>query len=159
MSFILDLLQFDWGVNSTIIPSITTIFASGAILSLMTIYIPLVARQFLSESEADAEVRQYGESLFLSKELFATSQRTGLLMLVSFFERKVVVIPDRGLRDKISEQSIQKIIMTMKPFLKKGEFGQAYEAGLKQILNTLGTELKETGKNELSDDIIEEEGV
>ena len=105
------------------------------------------------------ETRQYAESLFLNRELFATEGRRGVLLLVSLFEKQVVLIPDKGVRDHLSISSMEKIINEMTPLLQKGELADALETGL----NLLTTELKPVSenieKNELSNEIIEEEGV
>ena len=157
--FILDLLFYGWYSWITVIIAVAGILAGGAIFALLTVLIPGFARQFLSAFRAEVEVRQYAESLFLSRELFATSKRTGILVLVSLFEQKVVILPDRGLSDQLTQDVMQNIIAAMTLFLKRFEISRAFEAGLEQLSHTLGTNVKGTGKNELSDEIIEEKGV
>ena len=49
-------------------------------------------RLFLRQSRIDSEVRQYSESMFLRRSLFATSRRTGILILISLFERRVDIV-------------------------------------------------------------------
>jgi putative membrane protein len=135
------------------------ILAGGALFALFTVLIPGFAKRFLSDFRAEVEVRQYAKSLFLSRELFATSNRTGILVLISIFERKVVILPDKGLTDLLPEDAMQRIIAAMTRFLTRGEISRAFEAGLEQLSDTLGTNVQGTGKNELSDEIIEEKGV
>ena len=158
MVFLLSLLSLDWDTQGTVIISIVAILGCGALLALLTTLIPKLARQFLSDSEADMEVRQYAESLFLNRELFATSSRTGILVLVSLFERKIVVIPDNGLSSRLTEDSTRGVIKAMTPFLKQGNVREAFEAGLKQLADSLGKTGQAISGNELPDDIIEEEG-
>jgi putative membrane protein len=95
----------------------------------------------------------------LSHELFATSKRTGILLLVSLFERQVVILPDKGLNDHLPEKNLQEIITAMAPYLKRREIRQAFESGLAQLVKTLGTGGSDKNENELSDEIIEENGV
>jgi putative membrane protein len=139
--------------------AIATVLASGAVFASLTILSHQVARQFLAASRAEVEVRQYAESLFLSRELFATKKRTGILMLVSLFERRVIIIPDKGLHDRLTADILQRIIASMTPLLKRNEIKRAFEAGLERISHTLGTRTRGKGKNELPDDIIEEKGL
>jgi putative membrane protein len=79
--------------------------------------------------------------------------------LVSLFERKVVILPDKGLIDQLTGDSMQSMIAAMTLFLKKREIRKAFEAGLEQLSHTLETNVKGAGENELSDEIIEEKGV
>jgi putative membrane protein len=139
--------------------AIAGILAGGAVFALLTVLMPGFAKQFLSASRAEVEVRQYAESLFLSRELFATSKRVGILILVSLFERKVIILPDKGLNEYLPEDAIQSLIAAMTLLLKRKELSRAFEAGLEQLAHTLGTNVQGTGKNELSDEIIEEKGV
>jgi putative membrane protein len=153
------LLTYDWDPTVTGLLAVVGTLGGGAILALLTLIWPQFARQFLSFTRADVEVRQYAESLFLNRELFSTSKRTGILILVSVFERKVVLLPDRGLSERLTKDSTQRIINTMTPLLKQGKVSQAFEAGLQQISHFLGKTEQYDNKNELSDEIIEENGV
>lgn len=156
--FILDVISFDWGPGISVIAVIAGILAGGAVFALLTVLIPGIAKLFLSTSRAEVEVHQYAESLFLSRELFATRKRVGILMLVSLFERKVVILPDKGLNEKLSKDDLENIIEAMAYFLKRGEISQAFEAGLKKISHVLGANWSGKDENELSDEIIEEKG-
>jgi putative membrane protein len=157
--FILDLLFYGWFPRVTVPIAVAGILSGGALFVLLTVLIPGFAKRFLSAFRAEVEVRQYAESLFLSRELFATSKRMGILMLVSLFERKVVILPDKGLIDQLTGDSMQSMIAAMTLFLKKREIRKAFEAGLEQLSHTLETNVKGAGENELSDEIIEEKGV
>ncbi|HOP47780.1 MAG TPA: TPM domain-containing protein [Desulfobacteraceae bacterium] len=150
---------YDWSPEFIVLIAVTVILACGALLALLTVLIPVFARVFLSAHRAEVEVQQYAESLFLAKELFATSGRTGILMMVSLFERRIVIIPDSGLDNKFKESNIQSVIASMAPLLKQKEVSRSFEAGLKQLAGILGTSGLGTGKNELPDEIIEEKGI
>jgi len=157
--FIINLLDYGWYTENSVLLAVAGILVGGAILALLTVLMPGFAKQFLSTSGAEVEVRQYAESLFLSRELFATSKRTGILVMVSLFERKVVILPDRGLSNHLPEDTLQSIIAVMAVFLKQGKVKQAFETGLEQLVHVLGTNVVGIDKNELSDEIIEEKGV
>ncbi len=157
--FIFDLLSYGWYSGVTVLMAVGGVLAGGAVLALLTVLVPGFARRFLSASRAEVEVRQYAESMFLSRELFATNKRTGILILVSLFERKVVILPDKGLQDQLREKVMQSIIAAMTVFLKRGEVREAYEAGLEELVRSPGTDVTGISENELSDEIIEEKGV
>jgi putative membrane protein len=157
--FILDLFVYGWYPGVSVPAAVAGLLSGGAVFALLTVLIPGFARRFLSDSRADVEIRQYAESLFLTRELFATSKRTGILVLVSLFERKVVFLPDKGLTDQLPMAAMQNIIAAMTQSLKQNEISQAFETGLEQISQILGTDVQGSGENELSDEIIEEKGV
>ena len=99
---------------------VAIILATGTIFVFLTILFQGFARLFLSDSRRETEMMQYAESLFLSRELFATEDRRGILLLVSQFERKVVILPDKGVRDRLSIEVMNNIISKMKQYLRTG---------------------------------------
>ena len=157
--FILDLYLNLWYPGITVPAATAGILAGGAVFAFLSVLIPGFAKRFLSGLRAEVEVRQYAESLFLSRELFATSSRTGILVLVSLFERKVVILPDKGLSDQLTGDAVQSMITAMTPFLKRSEIRRAFEAGLYLLSRTLANDGHRPDENELSDEIIEEMGV
>jgi len=159
LGFILDLLFYGWDSVVTLPIAMLGILSGGAFFALLTVLIPGFAKQFLPAIRAEVEVKQYAQSLFLSRELFATSKRTGILVLISLFERKVVILPDKGLIDQLPTDTMHSMIGVMTLFLKKGEIRKAFEAGLEQLSHSLRIDVHRAGKNELSDEIIEEKGV
>ena len=156
--FILNLLSYGWYPRVAVHIAVAGILGGGAVFALLTVFIPGFAKRFLSSVRADVEVRQYAESVFLSRELFATGNRTGILVLVSLFERKVVILPDKGLRDQLTNDVMQGIITAITRSLKRNEIGRAFESGLEELSHTLETNVQGKGENELSDEIIEEKG-
>jgi putative membrane protein len=103
---------------------------------------------------------QYAESLFLSHELFSTEDRRGILLLVSQFERQVVILPDAGVRDLLGREVLTGIIADMTLHLRRNELREALESGLDGIRTALGSPQPGwTGKDELTNEIIEEEGI
>ena len=157
--FILNMPFNDWSLQIAKLFITAVILAGGAFFALLTVITPGFARRFLSADRADLEVRQYAKSLFLDHELFATKNRTGILFLVSLFERKVVILPDKGLDSQLTGETMQNIITSMTPFLKRKEIYRAFEAGMEQLCSVLKSEEGSSEDNELPDQIIEEKGV
>jgi putative membrane protein len=135
-----------------------SILGVGALFAAASVLIHYVARLFLSDERAEKETRQYAESLFLSRELFATDRRCGVLLLVSRFERKVVILPDKGLHNILTELEMKRIIGIMKPLLARNQFRKAMETALNELACIITpAQNEEQGLNELSDSIIEGE--
>ena len=159
--FVLELFFFSWIPQTTLLIGVVlvTLFA-GILCALLTVSVAGFARIFLAENRSEEEVHQYAESLFLRRELFATSKRTAILLLVSMFERQVMILPDTGLSDILTHEAIKHVISEMAPFLAKGDLARALEAGLESLEKNLAGKI-ESGEssNELANDIIEEKGV
>ncbi len=157
---IFNLLSPGWDAQTAVLISAAAILMIGIISALLSLYIPKFARLFLAPHRAEAEVRQYAESLFLSHELFATKRRTGILLLVSLFERQVILLPDKGFSKPLKQKAMQKIIEQMTPSLALGQVTRALENGLIKLTEILA--VKKRGKsrrNELRNEVLEEKGV
>ena len=139
--------------------AIVMILAAGAGFALLCVFVSDFACLFLHAHRAEVETRQYAESLFLSKQMFATSKRRAVLLLVSIFERQVIVLPDTGLTQKLNQEATDNIIKHMRPYLTAGQTAQALDAGLKKIAEIISAGGQpESSVNELPNDIIEEKG-
>ncbi len=155
---LLDLLP-GWSSSFAVLQSVTATLAAGAVCALLCVSVPDFARLFLDANRADMESRQYAESLFLSRELFATSQRTGILLLVSLLEREVVALPDTGLKQRLSQDTLQGIIGRMTAILSTGRVSRALEEGLAALEAVLAPASPVPfGRNELPNTIVEEKG-
>jgi len=158
--YILDMLTVRWITDTLVLFSVIAILATGALFSLLTVIFPRFTGLFISKSRRESETLQYAESLFLSRELFATEGRRGILLLISKFERQVCIIPDIGVRSRFTGIQIKRIISKMTPFLRKDEVKNALETGLEEIIEILCPPLSTASdRNELPNEIIEEEGV
>jgi putative membrane protein len=148
-----------WISKPAILISVVAILATGSFFALLTIFMEGFAKLFLLASRAETEIRQFGKSLFLDRELFATSERTGVLVLVSQFERRVLILPDKGLTDRLNHERLSYIISKMTTPLANRQLRGAMETGLDKLVEAiLPPEPDWPEKNELSNKIIEEKG-
>lgn len=155
-----NLLFPGWIQGLAVLITVLAMLATGAVMALLTILLQGFARLFLNDSRAETETRHYAESLFLSRQLFLTKHRTGILLLISLFEKKVVIIPDKGICDHVSNTDIQRVIKLMKAPLGRNEFRLSMEIAvdeLTRIIEPLTAD--DITSNELSDRIIEERGL
>jgi len=158
--FSLDLILFSWIQDIIVLISVVITLAVASLATLCTVLSPGFARLFLSHNRTETEVKQYAESLFLSRELFSTSQRTGMLLLISHFERKVIILPDKGLSENISEEDLKKIISQMKDPLSHNDIRRAIEIALDEFIRIIRPLPSGDGRSdELSNKIIEEKGL
>jgi putative membrane protein len=113
---------------------------AGLVLLLLTAVLPPFARLFLDPARAGAEARQYAEGLFLQHQLFATPARCAVLVLVARFERKVVILPDRGLQERLTPPVLDRIIAVITARLARDEVADAFAAGLATLEPLLDTQ-------------------
>lgn len=154
------LLQPGWASIHSAVFDVVAILGAGATLSLLTIFTPPFARLFLDRLRAETEVRQYAQAMFLERSVFQTRERIGMLILISRFERTVVILPDAGIRRHVSDAQIAAAIAQMTPLLAERRIVAAIEAGLAAVAASLEGKLSrlETHGNELADAVVQERG-
>ena len=156
-----DLLRPDWMSAHAALIHALVILGVGALLGLIAHFSPAFARLFLERDRAQTEVRQYAQVLFLERELFATNERNAILILASLYERVVVVWPDTGYRDRVSEADWRRVVDPMLPAMRTGRATDALAAGLAALDGLLvekGCRWPAGGGNTFADRPIESPG-
>jgi len=154
-----DLLRPDWVTSAAVLVTVLAILGVGAASALASIYVPAFARLFLRESRASLEVSQYAKVQFLERELFATGERTAILLLVSLLERRVVILADRGLHTQVSAAEWDAVIERMAVKLRAGDLPAAVLDGLSGIGDLLkGRHIVRGAGGRFADKPIEERG-
>lgn len=161
-AFVFSLLYGSFSSHAATLITVSAMLAAGGAMALLAVFVPWFARLFLSSHRAETEVLQYAQSLFLTREIFATKERTGVLLLVSLFERRVVLLPDMGLNDRLAGDAAGEIIARMTALLARGDIADAMEEGLERLalalMATASGGPEDDGGNELPDGVIEERG-
>jgi putative membrane protein len=137
-----------WVTSHTALVHATMMLGAGAAGALLTIFVPAFARLFLRATRRDLEVRQHAESLFLTRELFKTDGRTGILILVSLFERRVEVLPDIGLHDRVHGAEWAMVVARMTPRLREARPFHALQEGLSALEDLLASKGVREGRDE-----------
>ena len=128
-----DLGRPDWLSARALLMQTLAILSGGALAGLAALRVPAFARMLLKPGRAQTEVRQCAESLFLTHELFATPRRDAVLVLVSQFEHRVVVVPDVFCRGRVTPLEWEAVVRQMTPKLREGRPADAFLAGLDAI--------------------------
>lgn len=136
------------------------VLGGGAVCGLLASLVPAFSRLFLDPLRAEAEVRQYAQAMFLQRELFRTRDRNGLLVLISLFERRVVILPDSGLGEHLPAARLEAAINGMKPMLARQRTVDAVAAGLAILADALrpGSRQHDSTRNEIADALVQEKG-
>jgi putative membrane protein len=155
-----DTLSPRWSGAENALIFAVAILGAGAASALLAVAAPPYARLFLRSSRRDLEVRHYAQAFFLRRELFATRGRTGILLLVSLFERKVEILADVGLHARFDAADWRTVIDAMTPLLRERRCVGALQQGVARIKALLLAKgmTATRGGNELADRPIQETG-
>jgi len=113
---------------------------------------------FVTKHRKSGAVRDHAVRLFYEKGLHRTKHETGVLILISILERKVWILGDRGINEKISKQFWHDQSRAFSRGIAESRCGDA----ACEIIEKCGHELARhfpAGKrdgNQLSDDVISE---
>jgi putative membrane protein len=91
-------------------------------------------------------VRQRAAEAFLAEEIFRTRDRTGILIFVSLFERRVVVRADRGLDGVVTPREWEEVVAGIAAGMRRGQPGPALAEGIRRCA-TLVAASSATGRS------------
>lgn len=102
----------------------------GLIGSLAAHYIDPFKRILMSQTHLDQATRKRAENAFLEEEVFATRHRTGIMIFVSFFEREVIVMADRGISKVVEQKEWDKMVRSITESIRLGKVTEGIEAAI-----------------------------
>lgn len=114
-------------------------------------WIPFTRRWLVGSQTLEARVRARASEAFLDAEVFATSQRTGLLIFVSLFERLCVVLPDRVAAETLDGAVWSEVAREVAAGVRSG----APAPALVRVIDGFGERLAEAGLAVARDDVDE----
>ncbi|MBS1506866.1 MAG: hypothetical protein JSS79_09475 [Bacteroidetes bacterium] len=132
------------------------IVAAGLIGGVACNYVDAVKRMFVPQVDLDLATRQRAETAFLQEEVFNTRHRTGIMIFISFFEREVMVIADRGISKVVEQKEWDKMVQGIIQNIRMGKVVDGLEAAILrcgEILLEKGFLKTEDDVNELKDDL------
>jgi putative membrane protein len=131
----------------------------GAIAFLIGAFVPPIRRWLMGEHVLEARVRSRAAAAFLAQEVFHTENRTGILLFVSLFERRVVLLADSGIHQKVEEGQWESITRRLAAEIRRGRPGPALVEAIRacgEVLARHHVEIRPDDRNELSDELRRE---
>ncbi|HEV8515669.1 MAG TPA: hypothetical protein VGQ59_20440 [Cyclobacteriaceae bacterium] len=119
--------------------------------ALVSNYVDFVRRIFIPQQHLDRATRQRAETAFLQEEVFNTRHRTGIMIFISFFEREVMVIADRGISKVVEQKEWDKMVQGIIQNIRMGKVVDGIEVAILRC----GEILLEKGFLKTSDDVNE----
>lgn len=119
--------------------------------------VPALRRRLIHKDEISAEVEEKAVVSFLEQGLHHTRDETGILILISLFERRVHVLADRGINDVVPADTWDEIVQTITDGIRRNDTCNALCAAIERCGKLLEEHfpVKSDDTNELPDLIIE----
>ncbi len=118
--------------------------------------VTLIKRLFVTASDMKGEVEEAAIQSFYQRNINHTVDHTGLLIYISLFERKVRVVVDQGISEKVAQEIWQEIVNTIVHGIRGKEHGKAIAAAVDQCADLLASHfpVKAGNYNELANEVI-----
>ena len=126
----------------------------AAIGHLACRFIPPLKRLLVARSVLDERVHERAAQAFLSEQVFATRDRTGVLIFLALFERRVVVMGDKGIAAKVRQDEWDGLVAGIVRGMREGKAGGALVAAIAEcgaLLERHGVAIRSDDADELTD--------
>jgi putative membrane protein len=104
----------------------------------------------------DHHIHQRASAAFLENEVFRTRERTGILIFLSLFERRVVVLGDSGINARVEQREWDAVVAGIVEGIRSGQSGKALASGIQrcgEILARRGVAARLNDTDELPDQL------
>ncbi len=135
--------------------TLVVMFASAA-GALVVHFVPPLQRLFAGTHLMKLRVHQRATQAFVSEEVFATRDRTGILIFLSLFERTALVLGDSGINAKVQQSDWDHVVQLLVSGVKAGRPTDGFVEAIKEsgrLLDRHGVERRSDDKDELPDDL------
>jgi len=134
-------LLTSWGAISVMVAATAV---SGALAAVAR----PVRRWFTGSAVVETAVHQRAMQAFLEEEVFATRDRTGILVFVSLAERRIEVIGDAGINAAVDSEDWSGIVRLLQDRIREGRLAD----GLVEAIGRCGDLLVRKGLEIAPDD-------
>lgn len=104
---------------------IPVFFVTFILAKMLISHCPGFKRKLISAEDMEEEVREKAIVSFIEQDLHQTRDRTGILILISLFERRVQVLADSGINAKVSQETWDQIVTIITDGLKSQQTATA----------------------------------
>ena len=119
----------DWSASYVLLlqfgMTVATWFVSG---------VPSLLRSLIPQHRSQGAAERAAELAFLEHSVFATRGRTGVLIMLSELEHKVVILGDEGIHARVQTSGWHEHVAHLGSRIRAGKSGE----GLCEVINRLG---------------------
>jgi putative membrane protein len=144
-----------WGWPHLSVSKLLEVQLASAVLVFGLLAVPALLRVVAPRARMQRSVERRASLAFLEHGVFATRDRSGVLILVSELERRVVMLGDAGIHSRVQMQGWQTHVQQIIAAIREGRAGE----GLCEVLRALGATLqaefpvRPDDTNELSNEV------
>jgi len=155
LSLILTLLFFHSSVWSYVPLSFLFFFPCRLLFKR----IEALKKPFIGIKRKEEAVRLRAEQVFFEKGLYKTKRNTGVLFFFSLLERKIWVLADKGIYEKMDQETLNRFANEVSRGIREGRACEALSQAIQGIGGLLSRHFPITSDDtdELPDDVITEE--
>jgi putative membrane protein len=150
---IIDIVVGPWGSIS--LAGFALIVASAAAAAgLIAAFSMPIRVLFAGRATVDRRTQQAAIAAFVSEQVFATRERTGILIFLSLRERRVIVLGDAGINDRVDQSAWDGTVRAIVDGIRRGHPVDALVEAIARcgrILSEAGCVLAPDDTNELPD--------
>lgn len=131
-------------------------FAVILIFLTLARFVPLFFKFFISDEELNRAVGSRACQAFVSEEVFNTSERTGILIFISLFEQKAIVLGDSGINAKVKSNQWDHVLESIVNGMKTRDIAGGISRAVSdcgELLTKSGLIISSSDKNELSNEL------
>lgn len=128
----------------------------GLLLGYFLGQIPAFQRLLITKKEIEFETRQRAYEAFFEHGLHLTKNNNGVLIFISLLERKIRIVTDKGVKDKIEQKVWDEIIEQFADQVHKSNLAEALKQTIEATANVLEYYFpgQGEGNNELKNELI-----
>lgn len=131
--------------------------AAGAIGALIVSTVPSFRRSLIGHELMASKVEDKAKVYFYDQNISMTAQRSGVLLFISFFEKKAIILADVGIAELVPNEEWQAVVSRLADGMKRGDIVESISEALREcgkIIADSGLQKAIDGGNELSDSVI-----
>jgi putative membrane protein len=138
---------------------LTLLYFHSSIWSYVPLSFLFSKRLFIGVRRKEEAVRLRAERAFFEKGLYKTKKNTGVLFFLSLFERKIWVLADKGIYEKMDQETLNGFAKEVSRGIREGRACEALSKAIQGIGVLLSKHFPITpdDTDELPDDVMTEE--
>jgi putative membrane protein len=126
---------------------------------LLFIKAEVLKKRFIGTRRKEEAVRLRAERAFFERGLYKTKKNTGVLFFLSLLEKKVWVLADKGIHEKMDQETLNRFANEVSRGVREGRACDALSQAIQEIGVLLSRHFPITADHtdELADDVMTEE--
>ncbi len=153
-------LQFydGWGLGWLYTPwgVVLTTLGAGLVGALLATYVPPLQRLLAGGDLLDETVHRRALQSFVEEEVFATRDRTGILLFVSLQEHRIEVLGDTGINERVEPDDWAEIVERIRRGIRNDNLTEGLVEAIGmcgRLLERKGVRIRPDDENELSNTV------